>query len=568
MAEIPKIESGRVGVNAPRSAVTPNVVYPQLTPEIALIQQAKYQGTLADKLDRMSAMIYKDAGDLSAKAGLQFAAENPLTKDQLNAMVKGDMSGVALGSPMNVFDSALRKVRAFELSAHAEGEATTKLLDVYQKAEMGELDFAGVQNQVKAITDGYGRSLAEVDPESSFKYRASLATMGNRVIDETAKLESKKRMLANGIKTERMYQDFKRMSEIIYNGESMTDPTTGQPISKDDLVDSLAQNFMNNAIAMVGITGAGQYQQNILKDLTDSKVNTLSKYLADGFGSEADAFNRMKSGDMGRLTDLWQTLGEDAKAKVYQTYFTKISTDNNIKDQQDKANRVDREMQAVALYDQISKTSDPVKKKALLRQMSELKVFSFEEINKLSRGEGESNQMAMFNAINGIYNGTINNADQIRALPINTKDKINLLNKLHSETKAEDRELDSGLRRLAGIPSGLVALDPKGQEFERLRKYQADAQVLKADALREGKILTNSQVLDQLGKKVEEKRNTEAAKAARTSLKAYEEKAGGEITSQTLPAFEAKVKAGKVPGVKENQLPRIRQLVQQAEGGM
>ena len=314
-------------------------------------------------------------------------------------------------------------------------------------------------------------------------------------------------------------------------------------------------------------TDAIKIQEKVLQDLTDSKVNTLSKYLAEGFGSEADAFNRMKSGDMGRLTDLWQTLGEDAKAKVYQTYFTKISTDNNIKDQQDKANRVDREMQAIELHKQVMATNDPVKKKALLRQMSELKVFSFEEINKLSRGEGESNQMALFNAIDGIYNGTINNSDQIRKLPISTKDKISLLGKLHSETKADDRELDSGLRRLAGIPSGLVALDPKGAEFERLRKYQADAQILKADALREGKILTNSQVLDQLGKKVEEKRNTGAAKSARTALKPFEERAGGEITSQTLPAFEAKVKAGKVPGVKENQLQRIRDLVKQAEGG-
>lgn len=569
MAEIPKIESGRVGLNAPRSAVTPNVVYPQLTPEIALLQQAKYQGTLADKLDRMSSILYKDAADLSSKAGLQFAAENPLTQEQLQAMVKGDMSGVALGSPLNVFDSALRKVRAFELSAHAEGEATGKLLEIYNKAEKGELDFEGVQNQVKAMTDGYGRSLAEVDPESSFKYRASLATMGNRVIDETAKLETKKRVMANSIKTERMYQDFKRMSEIIYSGDAPSpDPTTGQPITKDDLVDSLAQNFINNSIAMIGINGAATYQQQIIKDLTDSKVNALSKYIADDFANQPDSFARMKIGEMGRMTDIWQTLGEDAKAKVYQTYFGKISTDNKIKDETDKANRVDREMKAVDLYALIGKTTDPMKKRALLREMSELKVFSFEEINRLSRGEGDSNQMALFNAIDGIYNGTINNSDQIRKLPIATKDKINLLNKLHSETKSEDRELDNGLRRLAGIPSGLVALDPKGSEFERLRKFQADAQQLKADALRDGKILTNAQVIDKLGKAVEERRNTEAAKSARQSLKAYEDKAGGEITTQTFPAFEAKVKAGKVPGVKENQLPRIRQLVQQAEGGM
>lgn len=566
MAEIPKIESGRVGLNAPRSAATPNVVYPQITPEIALLQQAKYQGTLADKLDRMSSILYKDAGELSSKAGLQFAAENPLTQEQLQAMVKGDMSGVALGSPLNVFDSALRKVRAFELSAHAEGEATSKLLDIYNKAETGELDFAGVQAQVKALTDGYGRSLAEVDPESSFKYRASLATMGNRVIDETAKLETKKRVMANSIKTERMYQDFKRMSELIYAGESTIDPTTGQPISKDNMVDSLAQNFMNNAIAMVGINGAASYQQQIIKDLTDSKVNALSKYIADDFANQPDSFARMKTGEMGRMTDLWQSLGEDAKAKVYQTYFNKIATDNKINDETDKANRVEREMQAVALYSEISKTADPMKKKALLRKLSELKVVSFEEINKMSRGEGESNPMAMFNAIDGIYKGTITNSAQIAKLPVSGKDKIKLLEKLHSTDKADDRDLDSGIRRLAGVPIGMQFIDPKGAEFERKAKLDREADRIKADLIAQGKPSNSQAILQELGKQVEAKRNTEAAKSARTSLKAYEEKAGGEITSQTLPAFEAKVKAGKVSGVKENQLPRIRQLVQQAEG--
>lgn len=566
MAEIPKIESGRVGIaNAP-SAATPAVVYPQLTPEIALLQQAKYQGTVSDKLDRMSSILFREASDMSQRAGLQFAAENPLTQEQLQAMVKGDMSQVNLGSPMNVFNNAVRKVRAFELSAHAEAEATTKLLDIYQRAERGEIEFEGVQAQVKAITDGYGQSLATVDPESSFKYRASLATMGNKIIDETAKLETKKRMMANGVKVERMFQDFKRVSEIIYNGENPVDPTSGQPISKDQVVDALAQNFVNNAIALVGVNGAAAYQTQLVKELTDSKVNTLSKFLAEEFANDPNAFNRMKGGDMGRLSDLWQTLDMDAQAKVYQTYFTKISTDNNIKDQQDKANRVDREMKAVELFKVYQTTNDPIGKKNLLRQMSELKVFSFDDINKMARGETDSNPMALFNAYDGIYSGKITTSDQIRNLPIATKDKITLLGKLHSADRQDDRDLDAGIRRLAGVPIGMQFIDPKGAEFERKAKLDREAEQIRQDLISQGKPSNSQAVLRELGTRVEQRRNTEAAKSARTSLKAYEDKAGGPITSATLPAFEEKVKRGKVPGVKENQLPRIRALVKQAEG--
>lgn len=568
MAEIQKIESGRVGIaNAP-SAATPQVVYPSITPEIALIQQAKYQGTMSEKLDRMSQILFREGTDLSQRAGLQFAAENPLTKAQLDAMVKGDMSQVDLGNPMNVFNNAVRKVRAFELSAHAETEASTKLLDIYQKAENGQLDFEGVREQVRAVTDGYGQSLAQVDPESSFKYRASLATMGNKVIDETAKLETKKRMIANGIKVQRNYQNFLKLAEMEYNGDARIDPVTGAPLSKDEVVDALAENFLNNTIALVGINGAQQYSAMVLKDLTDTKINAISKYIAEEFSADPNAFVRLREGDAGRLTDIYQTLGEDAKAKVMQTYLTKIGTDMNIRDANDKANLTAREMQGIELVSRAQRLPEGPAKNAIIRQIADLRIMPFESLKKMATGGGDSNPMVVFNAEEQIYNGSITTSAQIRALPgVSAEDKIKLQRKLFSEVKSDDRELSTELRRLAGIPSGLVALDPKGSEFQRLMEFQADAQNLKAEATRKGEVISNRQIIETLQKKVETRKNSETAKAARTRLEAYEAKAGGPINNQTLSAFEQKLKDGKIKGLDyKRDINAIRNLVRQAEG--
>lgn len=568
MAEIEKLSSGRVGIQGAPAAATPQVVYPQLTPEIAMIQQAKYQGTMADKLDRMTNIIFREGAEISQKAGLQWAAENPLTGAQLQAMAKGDLSTVGLGNNFSMFDNAVRKVRAFELSAHAEAEASTKLLDIYQQAERGELDFEGVRTQVKALTDGFGQSLANVDPESSFKYRASMATMGNKIIDETAKLEGKKRIIANGIKTERMYQNFIRMSEIVYNGENQIDPTTGQPIVKEEIVDAMAENFLNNTIALVGIQGAQVYQVKVMKDLTDTKVNALTKYIADEFGALPDGFSRLRVGDAGRLTDVYQSLPIDGQAKVMQTYLTKISTDMSIRDQTDKANKTDRELQSISLYKELQTVGEGPRKNAIIRQLADLRVVGFDDLKKISMGGGESNPMAIFNTKEAIYNGTITSSDQIRNLPLAPGDKVKMLDVLHSNTKDEDRKLDSGLRKLAGIPDGLVSLDPKGEEFKRLRNYQADVADIKSEALRKGEVLTNSQILDRIGKKVEEKKNSQTAQSARKSLEAFEERAGGKITSETFGSFEKKVRDGKVKNVKPTDLPRIRVLVDQAEGNL
>jgi hypothetical protein len=395
-----------------------------------------------------------------------------------------------------------------------------------------------------------------------------MATMGNKIIDETAKLEGKRRILQNGVKTERMYQNFVRMAEMVYNGENQIDPSTGQPIVKEEIVNAMAENFLNNTIALVGMPGAQAYQGKIIKDLTDTKVNALTKYIADEFGALPDGFARLRVGDAGRLTDVYQSLPLESQAKVMQTYLTKISTDMSIRDQTDKANKTDRELQTIALFKQLQGMGEGPKKQALLRQMADLRVVGFDDLNKIAKGEGDSNPMALFNAKEAIYNGTITSSAQIRNLPLTAGDKVRMLDVLQSNTKDQDRQLDTGLRKLAGIPDGLVTLDPKGDEFKRLRNFQADVADIKAEAFRKGETVTNSQILDRIGKKVEEKKNTQAAQAARTSLAPFEEKAGGKLTSESYDSFAKKVKDGKVKNVKEKDLPRIRQLIDTAEGNL
>ena len=567
MAELPKIESGRVGVQGAPGATLPQVQFQSSQPEIATREQAKMYGTMGQILDRMSAQIFNKAEVVSQKAGLQFAAENPLTREQLDAMVKGDMSSVYLGSPLNVYDSAMRKARAFELSAHAETEATSKLLDVYQRAERGELDFEGVKNTVKSVTDGYSASLAAVDPESSFKYRASLATMGNKVIDETAKLEQKKRVLANGLKVQRNYQDFLRVAELYVAGDMPIDEKTGEPFDKDTVVDMLATNFLNNAITMVGVNGASQYQAQILKDLTDVKVNALSKYIAEEFGNEPLNFQRLRQGDAGRLTDVWQTMGIEGQAKVMTAYFTKISNDNNIKDQVDKANLVDRQIKTIDLLGRAQGMGDGPAKRDLVRQIAELRVVPFNDIEKLATGGGESSSSALFNAETMIYDGRITSSDQIFKLTgVSSKDKLDLQRKFFTRNDKTNQDMSKALRYRAGIPDGLVNLNPKDAEYGKLLNLQQKVEDIKKDASAKGEILTNSQILEKIDADIAKERSSASVEAAKNSLKVYEDIVGTEITSKNMDALEIKIRDGKYKKIRKEQIETIKKLVRQKEG--
>jgi hypothetical protein len=524
-------------------------------------------GTMGQILDRMSAQIFNKAEVVSQKAGLQFAAENPLTREQLDAMVKGDMSSVYLGSPLNVYDSAMRKARAFELSAHAETEATSKLLDVYQRAERGELDFETVKDTVKSVTDGYSASLAAVDPESSFKYRASLATMGNKVIDETAKLEQKKRVLANGLKVQRNYQDFLRVAELYVSGDMPIDDKTGEPFDKDTVVDMLATNFLNNAITMVGVNGASQYQAQILKDLTDVKVNALSKYIAEEFGNEPLNFQRLRQGDAGRLTDVWQTMGIEGQAKVMTAYFTKISNDNNIKDQVDKSNLVDRQLKTIDLLGRAQGMGDGPAKRDLVRQIAELRVVPFNDIEKLATGGGESSSSALFNAETMIYDGRITSSDQIFKLTgVSSKDKLDLQRKFFTRNDKTNQDMNRALRYRAGIPDGLVNLNPKDAEYGKLLNLQQKVEDIRKDATAKGEVLTNSQILEKIDADIAKERSSASVEAAKNSLKVYEDIVGVEITSKNIDALELKIRDGKYKKIRKEQIETIKQLVKKKEG--
>jgi hypothetical protein len=330
----------------------------------------------------------------------------------------------------------------------------------------------------------------------------------------------------------------------------------------------MAENFLNNTIALVGMPGAQAYQGKIIKDLTDTKVNALTKYIADEFGALPDGFARLRVGDAGRLTDVYQSLPLESQAKVMQTYLTKISTDMSIRDQTDKANKTDRELQTIAIFKQLQGMGEGPQKQQLLRKMADLRVVGFDDLNKIAKGEGDSNPMALFNAKEAIYNGTISSSEQIRNLPLTAGDKVRMLDVLQSTTKEQSRQLDSGLRKLAGIPDGLVTLDPKGDEFKRLRNFQADVADIQAEALRKGETVTNSQILDRIGKKVEEKKNTQAAQTAKASLKPFEDRAGGPITSATFDSFAKKVRNGDVKNVKTTDLDRIKKLVDISEGNL
>ena len=186
--------------------------------------------------------------------------------------------------------------------------------------------------------------------------------------------------------------------------------------------------------------------------------------------------------------------------------------------------------------------------------------------------EAESNQGILFNLIDGIYNGTITNSSEIKALigkGITGKDGVSVLKLLESNTKSDTSQLERGISQLAGIPviaGSVVVLDPKGEEFKRRKELQAEAFQIQSAAALEGKTLTPRQILTQLEDNIAKRRSTESARSARKSLEVYEKLpwVNGPVTRDTLPALERKAGEDKK---KQQEVNRMKQLLRQADGG-
>ena len=254
MAEIiPRLEGGRAQLANVPGAVLPNVSMPSARTEVAYEAAGRYQGALSSTISQLSNQLFGLSEQIGQKAGLQFAAENGLTDEQLQAIAKGDTSSIStgLGSDFNVFSAAVKKYRAMEVSSYAEIEARNELLKLHARAEAGEdISATDVQAKVASILKGPSESLAQIDPDASFKYRATVARMGGDIIKDVARMDARKQMAANAIKEGINYNNEIRELELFLGGDMPINQRTNTAYEPREIIDNLSENLLNKRLPM------------------------------------------------------------------------------------------------------------------------------------------------------------------------------------------------------------------------------------------------------------------------------------------------------------------------------
>ena len=600
-----RLESGQIQLRS-ASGVPMERVTPQQVDFVGSRAEASASTTMANILDRMSQSTFQKAAELREREGIRFAAESPPSAAQLKlAAGIDDVTGEPLqGGPMtdaipglgkvsgdiSIFNKAVAKARTLQLASHFEIEGRSELARLLVDVQAGKASSTMVSEKIATVTNGYAKALAQVDGEASIKFRATMATHGNTVLNAAYEAESKRKKAETITKFDFDFDNSMQLLEAQISQGFYTD-NTGQKRSIDDMAFIISKNIATNAMLLGDAALEKEYSEKFRIALRNAKINAVTKFvLTDEYMADPEnTLKKIRTGDLGNMTDVLKGLvvnDFDAVAKITANFITANNERDAIATRKREATKLTGQAQAVNLLEQIFPLAKNNPKRAgLVKQLLDLPEGStptgiLKDILEPDKpkGDGEGNSLTYYNALGLIFNGTIKTKDDLDKITgLATKDRIALLKLLFKDNKSEDSALDRAINGLAGLPGtsdGAYVLDPKSAEFKKRQSLILRAAEIKNKAIQEGKPITAAEIIQQLEKEELDKRNRSDAKQAQDKLNNYarnpdgtakkgREWITGPINKQSIDALRRQ--AGNDP-VKLRQVRDMEALLKQAQG--
>jgi len=383
MAQLPSVTPYTVQATGVGGAATPNVSFgAQRRPEVAYQAQAQYQQTLSKALDRISSTLFGVAEVSAERAGKQFVADQPADDRTLQAMVSGNPEAIqdamsqlgAGGSSMNVFSAAVNKARAIELSAYAEREGQKLMQDLETKVAAGTIKALDAINQFSNHVDGVSSGLADLEPDASFKYRATMATIGRSFINNVASTELKRVRTINMAATNEAYE--LRISDIARElNKEVPDKKLFETITK------LQENFLVNATVTVGEDEAAKYAERFKKDILEIQTNMAASYVELG-GDPYDNYNKLRLRKTGNpVLDALMAPNAPTTRAMRDAALKALTEAETVRKQQESIKASEAKMRKADFIDQLS-AGDVEGMKATLKEVRGLDATIYSELKK------------------------------------------------------------------------------------------------------------------------------------------------------------------------------------------
>lgn len=302
MAEIPRLQSGRVQVQGVSNLPQPNLNFGQQRPEIEFQTAGESASVLSRTLSNLSTQMFGQSQQMADVAGARFVAENPITQDELNAMANGNTEKFKQDFSLNAFGAAVNKFRANEISAHAELEIIKKANAIQLQIETGRdangnpynLDVTKIASDWNAATNGFSNVLAQISPDASYKFRATAAVHGNKLLLAATKAQNQKKFTENKVKIVADVQEYTNSISSILKGEKVFLGKDGRNLTINEMLVAEREALLGRALVLGGLDGqtfAFEESNKIELEVKTAVFENAILYRKGDLGGDLVSFN-------------------------------------------------------------------------------------------------------------------------------------------------------------------------------------------------------------------------------------------------------------------------------------
>lgn len=420
------------------------------------LQQAQAQGyaDLGSQLDRMTSFLNQQAFTEAQKAGLKYAVDFPPTKEQLDiAKTTGVMPVVqGAGSAFTeTYNKASAHILGNELQINFQNRLSTRLAEMEAG---GEVDPVKLQADLRDDIDGTVSVLTALDPETSIKFRASMATVGHTAYAQALKIDERNRQAFYTAEQEKALMTLKPVIENVIK----TYTAVGMDSNNlEEVLQNIIQPFTNRT--SIVLAGGNKYAIEAYKIVNDAKVGAVLAKLSDPkFAPTAGAAaEKLNKGDVGELTGIYKGLDEDTKIKIRTQQIKAVADSESL-------NRIEKEKQKAAnkvaannlTIEFLQSGTSSARKKQIINELVMFDEMTLSQAQDLLKPkEAQPNPMLSMQLYDNIKNGRITSINEL--VPFASKMSRSEFESLaRSTVDTQSRAALDLINRESGILSDLV----------------------------------------------------------------------------------------------------------------
>jgi len=369
-------------------------------PTANLDMGAKSWQSINAKLDRLQSLVFEKGREQAVAQAQRYAAENPVTKEQI-AAAQSEQESASIFSAFtrSFYDEALMQTQGAALANDLAVEGSAIINQMKEDGKVGLISSADAKIQIKDMMDGYRAAVAAFNPEAALKLQANLATVGNTALKDIIGSEAKLMDAAVTAGFENSLPIFTRVVEDIEKYGDSFDPESQQIISSDELVQQQLMLHLDKAV----LYNKSEYIQKFNEARKIGRINGIAKGVleSDFASSAAEAYDKMTEGNMGKYQRTWNMMSEDDRSKVIDKFWKNVKTAREVKKEQQEIDKGFYRARGQELLSELYDMSNPPTRARMLEIRNEaisltreagFDVISDAEIKAISSGDLEENK--------------------------------------------------------------------------------------------------------------------------------------------------------------------------------